>query len=189
MSMIYGYARVSTKAQAKDGNSLTVQNKELKQAGAVKIFTDTYTGYTTDRPELDKLLDKVKGGDTIIVTKLDRIARHLKQGIELIDSLVDRGVNIHVLNMGLIDNSPTGELIRNVMLAFADFERKMILQRMNEGKEASGNYGGRKRKYTKKQLHHAVELLEQHSYSQVSEMTGISKSTLQRVKKQEELSV
>lgn len=186
--MIFGYARVSTQGQAKDGNSLSAQSKALKEAGAVSIFSDAFTGTTTDRPELDRLLDQMRDGDIIVVTKLDRIARNLKQGIELIDDLNKRGIRVNVLNMGMIDDTPTGRLIRNILLALAEWERDMILQRTREGKEiakqAPGYHEGRPYKYSRVQIDHAVELLESHSYRQVSELTGISVSTLQRKKKQ-----
>lgn len=70
----------------------------------------------------------------MIITKLVRIARSAPQGIELIQTLLDKGITIHVLNMGLLDNTPTGKLIRNIMLAFAEFERDMIIERTQEGK-------------------------------------------------------
>ena len=184
--IIYGYARVSTKGQAREGNSLEVQEHALREAGAKEIFTDVYTGTTTVRPELDRLLERLKAGDTLTVTKLDRIARSVQQGIELIDHLAERGVAVHVLNMGRIDNTPTGRLIRNIMLSFAEFERDLIVQRTREGKEASGNFGGRKKKYTPEQLALAMELLQSHSYSEVVKMTGISKSTLIREKREKE---
>ena len=187
--MIYGYARVSTKGQAKDGNSLEAQEAELKKAGAEKIYTDAYTGTQTHRPELDKLIGDLQNGDTIVVTKLDRIARSLRQGIDLIDSLVEKGVAVNVLNMGKIDDTPTGKLIRNVMLSFAEFERDMIMQRTAEGKaiarQQPGYKEGRKEKYSKAQIDHAMELLNgAYSYRQVAEKTGISKSTLIRKKKE-----
>ena len=179
---VYGYIRVSSKGQAKDGNSLEAQEKAVRDAGARYIFKDVYTGTSTDRPELDRLLEEINAGDTLIVTKMDRISRSVQQGITLIDALLEKGIRVHVLNMGLMDDTPTGKLIRNIMLSFAEFERDMIMQRTREGKEVSGNYGGRKPKYTEKQLRHAVELLKNQSYSQVSEITGLSKSTLQRAK-------
>ena len=83
---VYGYLRVSSKGQARDGNSLEAQKRDLEAAGAEVLYTDIYTGTTTDRPELDKLIGELKDGDTIIVTKLDRIARSVQQGIELIQS-------------------------------------------------------------------------------------------------------
>lgn len=185
--IVFGYARVSSKGQAKDGNSLEAQSKALKDAGAKEIFTDVYTGTTTDRPELDKLLNILQEGDTIVVTKLDRIARSVQQGISLIDGLVEKRVKVHVLNMGMMDNTPAGKLIRNVMLCFAEFERDMIMQRTREGKEIArqnpGYREGRKHIYSDKQIEHALKLLEYHSYSQVMDITGISKSTLLRAKK------
>jgi DNA invertase Pin-like site-specific DNA recombinase len=184
--VMYGYSRVSSKGQAKDGNSLEIQEKELIAAGAELIYTDVYTGKTTDRPELDKMLSELKSGDTLIVTKLDRIARSVQEGSRLIKDLVEKGVAVRILNMGNgpIDNSPTGMLMLNIMLSFAEFERDMILQRTQEGKAASGNYGGRKPIYTKEQIAHAVDLLNgPYSYSDVVKMTGISKSTLIRIRK------
>ncbi len=179
---VYGYIRVSSNKQAKDGNSLEAQEKAVRDAGAKYLYKDVYTGTTTTRPELNRLLKEIDKGDTLIVTKMDRIARTVQQGIDLIEELLERGVIVRVLNMGTMDDTATGKLIRNIMLSFAEFERDMIMQRTREGKEVSGNYGGRKPKYTEKQLRHAVELLKDHSYSQVSEITGLSKSTLQRAK-------
>ncbi len=127
--MIYGYARVSTRGQAKDGNSLEAQENALRSVGASEIYADAFTGTKTHRPELDKLMAVMQAGDTLVVTKLDRIARSATQGIELVQKLLDRGITVHVLNMGLLDNTPTGKLIRNIMLAFAEFERDMIVER------------------------------------------------------------
>lgn len=185
--MKYGYARVSTRGQAKDGNSLEVQEKALKENGAEIVYSDAFTGTKIDRPELDKLLSILHEGDTLIVTKLDRIARTATQGTELIQSLLDRDIVVHVLNMGLMDNTPTGKLIRNVMLCFAEFERDMIVERTQEGKAIArlnpDFREGRPKKFSKKQIDHALSLLVDHSYTQVEEMTGISKSTLIRAKR------
>lgn len=184
--MIYGYERVSTKGQARDGNSLEAQEKELVAAGAEKIYRDIYTGTVTERPELEKLMNVIQKGDTLVVSKLDRIARSVIQGVELIEELNNRGVRVHILNMGIIDNTPTGKLIRNVMLSFAEFERDMIVQRTQEGKRIAKldpNYReGRPKKYGKKQIDHALKLLDSYTYRQVTEMTGISKATLARAK-------
>ena len=100
--MLYGYARVSTRGQAKDGNSLEAQENALRSAGAIKIYADAFTGTKTQRPELDKLIAVMQSGDTMMVTKLDRIARSATQGIELVQKLLDRGIVVHVLNMGLM---------------------------------------------------------------------------------------
>lgn len=141
--MIYGYARVSTKGQARDGNSLEVQTQLLKDAGAKQIFYDSFTGTKVQRPEFDKLTSNLSSGDTLIVTKLDRFARSASQGSQMIESLINRGVTVHILNLGVMDNTPTGKLIRNVMLSFAEFERDMIVERTQEGKAIAREKGVR----------------------------------------------
>ena len=182
--MIYGYARVSTQGQARDGNSLEIQINELKKAGAEKIFSDVFSGAKNNRPQLDRLLKVIHFGDTLIITKLDRIARSLIQGIQLLENLSDKGVIIDVLNMGVIDSSPTGKLIRNIMLCFAEFEHDMIIQRTQEGKAIARQKpdfrDGRPKKFSKAQINHALDLLTSYSYKQVEAMTGISVSTLVR---------
>lgn len=149
--MIYGYARVSTRGQERDGNSLESQVAALKQAGCAKIFHDSFTGTKMERPEFTKLLALLKSGDRLVVTKLDRFARNTVGGIETIQGLLDRGISVQVLNMGLIDNSSVGRLIMQVMLAFAEFERNQIIERTNAGRAAARennpNYReGRKKK-------------------------------------------
>ena len=185
--MIYGYSRVSTKCQAKDGNSLESQEKALKEAGATKIYTDAFTGTKTDRPEFDKLIAEIKAGDTLVVTKLDRFARSMSQGSELVSELIDRGIRVYILNIGVLDNTPASKLIRNVFFAFAEFERDMIVERTQEGKSIAKQNPdfreGRPPKYKKAQVEHALQLLESNSYSQVEQLTGISKSTLIRAKR------
>lgn len=132
--MIYGYARVSTKGQAKDGNSLEVQEKSLRENGAIEVYHDAFTGTKVDRPELNKLLNLLKEGDTVVVTKLDRLGRSLSKTSELITQLIERGVTINILNLGVLNNSSMNTLLRNVLLAFAQFERDMIVERTSEGK-------------------------------------------------------
>ena len=133
--MIYGYARVSTKGQAKDGNSLAVQERALIDSGATSIYYDSFTGTKTDRPELNKLISLLNEGDTLIVTKLDRLGRSLSKTTELITNLLEKGVKIHILNLGVLSNDSVNTLLRNVLLAFAQFERDMIVERTMEGKE------------------------------------------------------
>lgn len=184
--MIFGYARVSTNSQARDGNSLEAQINALQNAGAEKIFSDVFSGTKNNRPELDKLLKIIQAGDKLIITKLDRVARSVMHGIQLIEGLNKKNVVIEVLNMGIIDDSPTGKLIRNIMLSFSEFERDIILQRTQEGKviaRQNPNFrDGRPKKFKREQINHALELLKDHSYKQVSAMTGISATTLVRAK-------
>jgi len=185
--MVYGYARVSTNRQATRGNSLTEQEQALKDAGAKKIVVDKVSGTKMDRPQLTRLLKMLDDGDKLIVTKLDRFARTASEGSQTIQQLIDRGVTVHVLNMGLMDASPIGKLLVNVMLSFAEFERDMIVERTQAGKVIARARGkrvdGRPRKYSPEQERHAMELLDNYSYKEVSSMTGISVSTLQRIKR------
>ena len=189
--LVFGYARVSTNGQARDGNSLDAQVLALRNAGAVNIFSDVFSGSKNSRPQLDKLLKIIQSGDKLIITKLDRIARSVIDGIQLIESLNAKGVIIEVLNMGIIDNSPTGRLIRNIMLSFSEFERDMIIQRTQEGKaiaRQNPNFrDGRPKKFSRVQIDHALELLQNHSYKQVAAMTGISRATLGRAKAKQKI--
>lgn len=186
--MKYGYIRVSTRGQASEGNGLEAQREALKAAGAEVLFEDVMTGRVVDRPAFDEMLEKVQSGDEIMVTKLDRFARSVAQASELIGKLLDDGVTVYVLNVGKLDNSPSGKLMRNMLLAFAEFERDLIVERTQEGKaiarQKSGYHEGRPPKFSKQQVDHALELLENYSYKQVAEMTGISKSTLVRRKRE-----
>ena len=112
------------------------QEAAVREAGAEEIYADAFTGTKKHRPQLDKLLKVIQNGDKVVVTKLDRIARSATQGIALIDMMLDKGVTVHILNMGIMDNTPTGRLIRTIMLAFAEFERDMIVEK-NAGGESN----------------------------------------------------
>ena len=154
--MIYGYARVSTKGQARDGNSLEDQERKLREKGCTEIFHDSFTGTKMVRPQFAELMGKLRAGDTLVVTKLDRFARNTAGGIETINMLLERGVSVHILNMGLIDDTPTGKLIVTVLLAFAEFERNMIVERTSAGKAVAkatkpGWREGRKEKEVSKE--------------------------------------
>lgn len=187
--MKYGYIRVSTRGQASERNGLEAQREALKAAGAEKLYEDVMTGRVVDRPAFDEMLAKVQSGDEIMVTKLDRFARSVTQASELIGKLLDDGVTVYVLNVGKLDSSPSGKLMRNMLLAFAEFERDLIVERTQEGKviarQKPGYREGRPPKFSKQQVEHALELLKDHSYSQVEQMTGISKSTLVRRKREQ----
>ncbi|WJE84502.1 recombinase family protein [Bacillus sp. DX3.1] len=181
--MKYGYARVSTLNQ-----DLENQIAALEKENCDCVYSEKFTGTKTDRPEFQKLLSQLKEGDTLIVTKLDRFARSTVDGIHTIENLFEKGVKVHILNMGLVENTPTGRLIFNIMSAFAEFERDMIVERTQEGKALAKLRAdfreGRPKKYQKKQIEHALSLLNNHSYKEVEEKTGISKSTLTRAKRQ-----
>lgn len=180
--MKYGYARVSTASQDLEGQLQVLENE-----GCNKIYSEKFTGTKTDRPVFTDLLEMLKEGDTLVVTKLDRFARTTEHGITTVRELFEKGVKVHILNMGLVENTPTGRLIFNILSAFAEFERDMIVERTQEGKAIARQRPdfkeGRPNKFSKKQIEHALGLLETHSYKQVEDITGISKSTLIRAKR------
>lgn len=103
--MIYGYGRVSIKGQAKDGNSREAQERLLKEHGLEVIYMDPFTDTKMTRLEFDKLLEKLKSGDTLVVAKLDRFARSVSQASDLITKLIDDGIRVYVCNLGVLDNS------------------------------------------------------------------------------------
>ena len=185
--MIYGYARVSTVRQMKNGNSLEDQISKLQEAGALEVVCDSYTGTKMERPEFSALLDRLQPGDKLIVTKLDRFARTAVEGGAIVKALHEKGVTIHILNMGIADNSPMGKLMVTMLLAFAEFERDMIVERTQSGKAIAKANGkrvdGRPKKFKPEQLEHAIHLLTDNSFTEVERMTGISKSTLIREKR------
>lgn len=188
--MIYGYGRVSTINQGKNGNSLQEQENRLREAGAQEIVLDVFTGTKIDRPEFAKLLSRLQSGDKLIVTKLDRFARTAVEGGAIVKELHERGVTIQILNMGIADNTPMGRLMVNMLLAFAEFERDMIVERTQAGKAVAREKGirvdGRPKKYSPQQMAHALHLLaDGNSYTQVEAMTGISKSTLIRERRKD----
>ena len=183
--MVYGYARFSMMGLEKNDNSLEAQINLLRQAGAERIFQDVYSGKPKHHPQLDELLNIIEYGDKFIITKLDRIARGLVQGVRLLETLGEKGVIVEVLNMGVIDNTPTGRLIRNILLILSEFEHDVIGQRSKEGKIIAGQKVKRSqaRKFSHIQIDHALELLETHTCKQVERLTGISKATIYNEKR------
>lgn len=191
MSKIIGYCRVSSRGQL-DNNSLEQQQNEIveKYSNAI-IYKEQFTGTTTDRPILNELLLEINKGDTLVVTKLDRLARNTVEGIDIVQKLFDKGVSVHVLNIGLLENTTMGKFFLTTLLAVAEMERNTIIERTQNGKAIAktkeGYKEGRPKAYTKKQLDNAMAMLTINggdcSYTEVSEITNISKSTLIRENK------
>ena len=178
--MIIGYARVST-----SGQDLESQIEELKNKGAEKIYSEKFTGTRVDRPVFERVLKKLKKGDTLMVTKLDRFARNTVEAIQVVQKLFNSQIAVHILNLGIIEDTPTGRLTFNIFSAFAEFERDMIVTRTQEGKMYARMHNpnfkeGRPKKYTVYQLDLAMKLLKTNSYHEVAKKTGISVSTLCR---------
>ncbi|WP_413306011.1 recombinase family protein [Bacillus sp. 1P10SD] len=183
--MKYGYCRVSTL-----GQDLNVQIERLQAEGCDKIIEEKFTGTKLERPKFSKLVKELTEGDTLVVTKLDRLARNVREGIDVVEELFNKGVRVHVLNVGLLENTTMGRFFLQTMLAVAEMERNIIVERTQEGKALAKQREdfreGRPRKFKKAQIEHALKLLETNSYMQVENITGISKSTLIRAKKRHE---
>lgn len=193
MGKIYGYCRVSTRKQL-DGYGLDVQEKEISEKyESAELYLEQFTGTTTERPIFDDVVEKLKDGDTLVVTKLDRLARNTVEGIEIVQELFKKGVSVHVLNVGLLENTSMGKFFLTTLFAVAEMERNTILERTQAGREIArtkdGYKEGRPKKYTIEQMDHAVSLLENNSYTKVEKMTQISKATLTREVRRRKASV
>ena len=191
--MVVGYCRVSSKKQL-EGYGLEAQIEEIKSKyeNAI-IYQEQYTGTKTDRPIFNEVLRELKEGDTLVVTKLDRLARNTVEGIQIVEDLFKRNVAVHVLNVGLLENTSMGKFFLTTLLAVAEMERNTILERMNAGKEVAKAKAeaegkkfkeGRPKAHSKENIDRALKLLETMSYREVVELTKISKSTLIRAKRE-----
>lgn len=184
---VIGYARVSTRNQL-DGNSLEQQLGLITNRYPTAIVYEESKSSMKERKVFKKVIEALNEGDTLVVTTLDRFCRTVKEGLEIIDLLMDKGVRIHILNMGLIEDTPMGRLIVTNLLAFAEFERSMIVERTQTGKAIAktkeGWKEGRPKLYTNEQLDNALSMLTvnggNRTYKEVERLLGISKSTLIR---------
>jgi len=139
--MIIGYARVSTEDQ-----SLDAQEDALRAAGCARVFADKISGSVRSRPELDRLLDHLREGDVIVVTKYDRLARSLRDLLEIVETIKERGAGFRSLAEDIDTTTPAGRLVFHVFASIAQFERERISERTREGLEAArrrGRLGGR----------------------------------------------
>jgi DNA invertase Pin-like site-specific DNA recombinase len=139
--MILGYARVSTRDQTLDG-----QTDALSAAGAERIFADTITGTARSRPELDRLLKDLRQGDVVVVTKYDRLARSLKNLLEIVEQIQACGAGFRSIGEDIDTTTTSGQLIFHVFASIAQFERERIVERTKEGLAAArkrGRLGGR----------------------------------------------
>ena len=183
----YGYARVSTTAQ-----SLDEQIEQLEAQGIEpnNIYAEKFTGTKTDRPEFNKVLRNLNKGDELVVTKLDRLARNSREALDIIEPLLDNGVEINVLNVGKLDNTTIGKLTYQILLAVAEMERNTIVERTQAGKEYAKkhnkNYkeGRPKRTITRYYENIYKYLKDGHSYTETERYFNVSRSTIYRIKKQ-----
>ena len=176
--MLIGYARVSTQDQ-----KLHLQKDALKQTGCEKVLTDQAGGATVERPGLERALDLLREGDTLVVWRLDRLGRSLKELITLMGELKEQGIGFRSLQESIDTTSPGGTLIFHMFGALAEFERNLIRERTQAGLAAArarGRKGGRPKALDQGKRRLTVELYEQRKYpvKQICEMMGISKPTL-----------
>ena len=180
--MIVGYARTSTADQVA---GLAAQRKELTQAGVEKIF-DERVSSIAERAALNQALDFVREGDQLVVTKLDRLARSVRDLMEIIETLRNKGATLRILSMDLDTSSATGKLILGLLGSVAEFEREIMLERQREGiakAKADGKYKGRAPTARRKAPQVLELLAEGHSETSVASSLGISRSSVQRIKR------
>ena len=175
-----GYARVSTLDQ-----NLALQRDALTEAGCEKIFIEQMSGAVTDRPALREALDYARSGDTLIVWKLDRLARSMKQLIETIEGLRLRGIGFRSLTEAIDTTTAQGVLVFHMFSALAEFERALIRERTRAGLAAAkraGRTGGRPAKLTEDDLDVARTLLANPdiTVTDVADRLGVSSATLYR---------
>lgn len=172
-----GYARVST-----TGQSLDTQLEAL--SGCEKIFKEKISGAKDDRPELQAMLEFVREGDTVQVTKLDRLARNTRHLLEVSEYLQGKGVALNILNIGINTSTPTGKLMLTMIGAIATFEREMMLERQAEGialAKLKGKYKGRKATARSKSQE-VIALLEKGlSKPEISRQLGIGITSIYRI--------
>jgi len=178
--MRIGYARVSTLDQ-----DTSMQEAALKAAGCERIVTETASGAKTDRPELGRVLrDILREGDTLVVWKLDRLARSVRQLTETIEDLKARRIGFASLTEAIDTSTPSGMLVFHIMSSIAEFERNLIRERSMEGLKAArsrGRIGGRPRKMDQKDIVAAKAMIPTMTASEVAKRFGVSRATLYRL--------
>lgn len=176
--MLIGYARVSTGDQNPD-----LQIDALERAGCQKIFTDKISGTVSERPELAKAKEQLRAGDTLVVWRLDRLGRSLRDLIDWMNELEGQGIGFKSLQEAIDTTTPAGKLTFHIFGALAEFERNLIKERTRAGLEAArarGRKGGRKKVLSEKKRKEAVKLYNSKEFTinRICEMMKISKPTL-----------
>ncbi len=178
--MIIGYACVST-----DDQNLDAQTDALQAAGAERIFSDKISGSIRKRPELDKLLDQLRLGDVIVVTKYDRLARSLRDLLDLVEAIKDRGAGFRSLAEDIDTTKPAGRLVFHVFASVAQFERERVSERTRKGLQAAkarGRVGGRPPALTVAQKAEVRRMRddEQRAISEIARLFKVSDRTVRR---------
>ena len=174
-----GYGRVSTSDQ-----NVESQKDALLKAGVDQIFLDTFTGTKSSRPELDRMKDVLREGDTIVITRLDRLGRSTKDLLNLVSDLKDQGVNLEVIEQSINTSTPEGKLFFTLVASFAEFEREIMRARTIDGlnsARARGRVGGRKPAMSKAKIATAKQMYADGQYvKEIAEVLGVSRPTIYR---------
>ena len=174
-----GYSRVSTADQNPDS-----QRDALLKAGVDQIFLDTFTGTKSSRPELDKMKEQLRQGDTIVITRLDRLGRSTKDLLNLVSDLQDQGVNLEVIEQNINTSTPEGKLFFTLVASFAEFEREIMRARTIDGlasARARGRVGGRKPAMSQAKIATAKKMYAEGKFvKEIAEVLGVSRPTIYR---------
>jgi len=174
-----GYSRISTTDQSSDS-----QRDALLRANVDDVFLDTFTGTKASRPEMDKMKASLRSGDTIVVTRLDRLGRSAKDLLNLVSELDSLGVNLMVLEQNINTSTPDGKLFFTMIAAFAEFERSIMRARTMDGlasARARGRTGGRKPSLSRMKISTAIKMYSEGTpISQIAEVLGVSRPTIYR---------
>ncbi len=178
--MIIGYARVST-----DEQNLEAQTDALKEVGAERIYSDRMSGTKRNRPELDRLLDQLREDDVVVVAKYDRLARSLRDLLDIIEAIKKRGAGFRSLAEDIDTTTPAGRLIFHVFASVAQFERERISERTREGLEAArrrGRVGGRPSALSDEQKEEVRRMREaKRPIPEIAALFKVSNATIKRV--------
>jgi DNA invertase Pin-like site-specific DNA recombinase len=178
-SKTFGYARVSTLGQSTDH-----QEAALQQAGCNKIYLEKFTGTKANRPKLNELREQLRQGDTVVVTKLDRLGRSTKDLLQIVTEFEQQGVNFVVLEQNINTSTPDGRLFFTLISAFAQFEAEIIASRTRDGlaaAKAAGKLGGRKPVLSQAQ---SIELMKYYlngtPVQKIAEIFGVTRQVVYR---------
>ena len=191
--MRIGYARVSTSDQHPEA-----QADRLKAAGCERVYVDHgVSGSLARRPEWDRCRDALREGDVLVIVRLDRVGRSVRNLIDVVNELGERGVDLVALDQQVDTTSPTGKLVFHVLSAISEFERDIVKERTRDGLQAArarGRVGGRRRKLTDAQVALARRLYDEvgddgkraHTVDQIAGMVGVTRGTIYRALERQE---
>lgn len=180
--LVFGYARVSTK-----GQDLTVQLSKLSEHGVDRVYSEKLSGKNKNRPELEKMIEQLRTGDTVVITKIDRLARNMRDFQNIVHELTERGVTLKIMDQNIDTSSAQDKLFMNMLSMFAEFERTMILERQREGIEhakSKGVYKGRKPISEDKKAQVLELAANDVKKSEIQKVTGVGKTSIFKILKE-----